>query len=354
MEHRSCIFRFADVEVDESNFSVTKAGEVLPLEPKVFKVLQFLVHHPGRVVTKDELLDAVWSGTAVSESSLTRSVATLRRLLGDDIHEPRYIATIPTVGYRFLCEVQISENGRVSATAPGPAPRPPAEPPHAPRGQTPVEHPSKKPPSERKPGKRRLYWAIGGIAAAVAIAIFLLRSEPAAPIVEGVSQITDDGNPKVLAGLLSDGSRVYFNEIQQGSQVLAQVAMTGGESGVLAQNVPGSYLEDFASDPSRLLANSSDLWLLPLPAGEPRRLPAHHTLGAAFFPDGRIVFSDGKEKSLKLIEKDGSNPGRLVDLPNLAELAPQSSCISRRKENPVCGLVFPKQTRDLGGKRRWE
>ena len=53
MEHPRCIFRFADVEVDENNFSVTKAGEVLPLEPKVFKVLQFLLHHPDRLVTKD-------------------------------------------------------------------------------------------------------------------------------------------------------------------------------------------------------------------------------------------------------------------------------------------------------------
>ena len=313
MEHRSCIFRFADVEVDERNFSVAKAGDVLPLEPKVFKVLQFLVHHPDRVVTKDELLDAVWSDTSVSESSLTRSVATLRRLLGDDIHEPRYIATVPTVGYRFLCDVQVTENGRVSATA---SPGPPAEPPHAVPAQTPVEHPSENPPPEKKPGKRRLYWAVGGIAAAVAIAIFLLLSEPAAPIVEGVSQITDDGNPKALAGLVSDGSRVYFNEIQQGSQVLAQVATTGGESGVLAQNVPGSDLEDFASDPSRLLVNSADLWLLPLPVGEPQRLPAHHTAGAGFFPDGRIVFTD--ETSLHLIEKNGSNPRRLFvrNLPN--------------------------------------
>jgi DNA-binding winged helix-turn-helix (wHTH) protein len=102
MEQRGCIFRFADIQVDESNFSVTKAGEVLPLEPKVFKVLQFLLHHADRVVTKDELLEAVWNNCSVSESSLTRSVAVLRRLLGDDTREPRYIATVPTVGYRFL------------------------------------------------------------------------------------------------------------------------------------------------------------------------------------------------------------------------------------------------------------
>src|ERR1700751_5096686 len=111
MEHRHSIFRFADVEVDERNFSVTKAGEVLPLEPKVFKVLQFLLHHPGRVVTKDELLEAVWNDCSVSESSLTRSVAVLRRLLGDDTREPRYIATVPTVGYRFLCDVKVEDDG---------------------------------------------------------------------------------------------------------------------------------------------------------------------------------------------------------------------------------------------------
>src|ERR1700745_2831225 len=111
MEQRGCIFRFADVEVDERNFSATKAGEVLPLEPKVFKVLQFLLHHADRVVTKDELLEAVWNDCSVCESSLTRSVAVLRRLLGDGIHEPRYIATVPTVGYRFLCDVKVAEDG---------------------------------------------------------------------------------------------------------------------------------------------------------------------------------------------------------------------------------------------------
>ena len=110
MEQRGCIFRFADIQVDERNFSVTKAGEVLPLEPKVFKVLQFLLHHADRVVTKDELLEAVWNDCSVSESSLTRSVAVLRRLLGDDIHEPRYIATVPTVGYPVVSAGRQSPN----------------------------------------------------------------------------------------------------------------------------------------------------------------------------------------------------------------------------------------------------
>jgi DNA-binding winged helix-turn-helix (wHTH) protein len=111
IEHKSLVFTFADVEVREREFCVIKASAVLPVEPKAFRVLVFLLRNPHRLITKDELLDAVWNDCAVSENSLTRSIALLRRLLGDDIREPRYIATVPTVGYRFLCDVEAVEDG---------------------------------------------------------------------------------------------------------------------------------------------------------------------------------------------------------------------------------------------------
>jgi Tol biopolymer transport system component/DNA-binding winged helix-turn-helix (wHTH) protein len=111
IEHKPFVFTFADVEVREREFCIVKAGEVLPVEPKAFRVLVFLLRSPHRLITKDELLDAVWNDCAVSENSLTRSIALLRRLLGDDTHEPRYIATVPTVGYRFLCDVEVVEEG---------------------------------------------------------------------------------------------------------------------------------------------------------------------------------------------------------------------------------------------------
>ena len=104
-------FHLADVEVREREFCIVKAGEVLPVEPKAFRVLSSCFGVPDRLITKDELLDAVWNDCAVSENSLTRSVALLRRLLGDDTREPRYIATVPTVGYRFLCDVKVAEDG---------------------------------------------------------------------------------------------------------------------------------------------------------------------------------------------------------------------------------------------------
>src|ERR1700756_568637 len=109
--HKCLIFSFADIEVRERELSIVRNGESFAVEPKAFRLLLVLLNHPRKAITKDELLDAVWDETSVSENSLTRSIALLRRLLGDDPFDPRYIATIPTVGYRFLCDVKVVEDG---------------------------------------------------------------------------------------------------------------------------------------------------------------------------------------------------------------------------------------------------
>ncbi len=105
IENSRSLFRFADVEVCESDFSVTRDGSRLTVEPKALRVLLYLLHHPGRVIRKNELLDAVWGDTAVTEDALVRTIVVLRRLLGDDRHEPRFIETVSTMGYRFICPV---------------------------------------------------------------------------------------------------------------------------------------------------------------------------------------------------------------------------------------------------------
>jgi DNA-binding winged helix-turn-helix (wHTH) protein len=110
MGTRATIFKFADVEVREREFSLVKGGEVFPVEPKAFRVLLMLLHNPQKLITKEELLNAVWGDAAVTENSLARSIALLRRLLGDDIRNQRYIETVATVGYRFVSKVEVSED----------------------------------------------------------------------------------------------------------------------------------------------------------------------------------------------------------------------------------------------------
>jgi DNA-binding winged helix-turn-helix (wHTH) protein len=114
-DNKSRVFSFADVEVIEREFLLIKGGKTAPVEPKAFRVFLFLLGNPGRLVTKDEIIEAVWNDCSVSDNSLTKSIATLRRLLGDDPREPQYIATVQTVGYRFLCDVTVTES------APGPS-----------------------------------------------------------------------------------------------------------------------------------------------------------------------------------------------------------------------------------------
>src|ERR1039458_2508173 len=110
MANKSFVFRFDDVEVREREFSLTKAGEVLQVEPKAFRVLLALLRNPGKLIGKEELLNAVWGDAAVTDNSLARSFALLRRLLGDETRNPRYIETVATVGYRFVCKVEVSED----------------------------------------------------------------------------------------------------------------------------------------------------------------------------------------------------------------------------------------------------
>src|ERR1700740_1896285 len=118
MGNKSFVFRFSDIEVREREFSLLKAGKVLAVEPKAFRVLLLLLHNPQKLISKEELLNAVWGDTAVTEGSLTRCIWLLRRQLGDDINEPRFIETVATVGYRFVCNVEVSEDrsGDLQAT----------------------------------------------------------------------------------------------------------------------------------------------------------------------------------------------------------------------------------------------
>ena len=109
MGNKSFVFRFSDIEVREREFSLLKAGKVLAVEPKAFRVLLHLLRNPQKLISKQELLNSVWGDTAVTEGSLTRCIWLLRRLLGDDINEPRFIETVATVGYRLVCKVEVSE-----------------------------------------------------------------------------------------------------------------------------------------------------------------------------------------------------------------------------------------------------
>src|SRR5215831_19590806 len=96
---------FGPFRLDPANACLWYGVEAVVLPPKAFDVLHYLVTHPDRLVTKDELLDAVWPETAVTDAVVRNAIGILRKVLGDTAQTPRYIATVPRRGYRFLAQV---------------------------------------------------------------------------------------------------------------------------------------------------------------------------------------------------------------------------------------------------------
>ena len=120
---------FGPFTLDFANACLWHGTDAVALPPKVFDVLHYLVTHPDRLVTKDELLDAVWPATAVTDAVVRVTVGTLRKALHDTA-PPRFIVTVPRRGYRFVAPVTVAdaaESATVSLTAPAwltPAPPP--------------------------------------------------------------------------------------------------------------------------------------------------------------------------------------------------------------------------------------
>jgi len=85
---------------------LTRNGSPVPLAPKAFELLVFLVQNQGRLVTKDQIMQAVWPGSFVEDANLTVSISVLRRALGEKDGDLRYIETVPKKGYRFTASVK--------------------------------------------------------------------------------------------------------------------------------------------------------------------------------------------------------------------------------------------------------
>jgi predicted ATPase len=114
---------FEGVTIDEVSESVHRDGVVLRLRPKVYAVLAYLLERPGELVSKSELLNAVWGDVHVEESVLKATVNYLRRAIGDDAHAPNIVETVRGKGYRLVATpVRVRPSAVSLSDAAGPQP----------------------------------------------------------------------------------------------------------------------------------------------------------------------------------------------------------------------------------------
>ena len=120
--HNQRIYRLNGIEIDSSRMCLKRDGQERHLRQKTFQVLLYLLEQRQRLITKDELIDHVWEETAVTDNALEQCLAEIRKVLGDDSRNPRFIKTVPRIGYRLIGTVEefdISDAVQEPAKEPG-------------------------------------------------------------------------------------------------------------------------------------------------------------------------------------------------------------------------------------------
>jgi TolB-like protein/DNA-binding winged helix-turn-helix (wHTH) protein/thioredoxin-like negative regulator of GroEL len=192
-------FRLGEWQVDSALDEIRSGERSVKLEPRTMRLLCVLAERPGEVWSADDLLGRVWPGVMVTQSSVYQAIAQLRRELGDDGTEARYIATVPRRGYRLIAAVE------------QPASTSPLEPVSAP---PPVASSEVDPAPRRRAGDLRPRWRVPVLVSLVALASLAgwwiwLRpaptpAEPAAVAVLPFADVSDGGKFQTFCDGLSE------------------------------------------------------------------------------------------------------------------------------------------------------
>ena len=272
------IYQFDTVEVRPRAFQVLRDGTPIALEPKAVRVLLHLIENRGRAVSKDELLSAVWGDAAVTDNALTRVIAQLRRELGDDARQARYIQTVPTLGYRFIAEV----GDHPIAVQPAlPAPKAPAAP-------------------------GRWIAAACAIAALTAGTVFLWKRE-VQPVVSlarphFTRQLTTSAGFDFSATFAPDGARIAYSSDRTGRFQIYLRPVDGGERESQITNDSSQNIQPAWSPDGKWiayhLALKGGIWIVPAAGGPSRQVATDGSQPAWSRDNSRIAFRRGDVFSL--------------------------------------------------------
>jgi DNA-binding winged helix-turn-helix (wHTH) protein/Tol biopolymer transport system component len=313
------------------NFRLDVAARVLwrngfgavPLPSRAFDSLVYLVEHRDRLVSKNELIDAVWSDVVVTDDSLIHAISVLRRALGDDPNEPLYVRTVPRRGYRFIAPV-----GESTHAAPAPDPT----------GGTALNSAAARRPRSRHEGSVIFTRgrAVVGIAAIIAIVGAALAVTPRTHRVRAgaeaaatathravrLFQPPPDGAVIVSGGVLSpDGDSLTFvaRDNSSGETALWLRALHSSELRRL-ERTEGASKPFWSPDSGRLgFVRNGELTTVQLRDGALRTVASvgMSFAGATWAPDGTILFADWA-KGLYSVRVSGSEPTLVAALDQAA------------------------------------
>lgn len=227
--------RFEEFIIDTQHRGLYRGAERIHLPPTPFKVLGFLASQRGSVVSKEELLKAVWGGQR-DENTVEQAIRQIRRALGDDKDHPRFIQTLPGVGYCFIGKAGEPEQAAVEP-----------EPSSSSNGAVNCA------PAETAPS--RMLWGAGLAAVFVAgvLLVLIVQSQSRARLaVTNPVRITES-QTLVLSPLLRGEGRIYYPQFVNGRYAVAATPTDGGKRVNIATGLADPELCDLAPDHSAML-----------------------------------------------------------------------------------------------------
>jgi Tol biopolymer transport system component/DNA-binding winged helix-turn-helix (wHTH) protein len=289
------IYRFGDFEVFADTAELRKNGVRIKLQGQPFQILVMLLQVRGEVVTRDVLRTALWpADTFVDfEHSLNTAVKKLRQAIGDTAENPRFIETLPRIGYRFL--LPDKELAPVIAIAQ---------------------------PAHSAPHRLRVKLLMGLLAVCLAVAAFMVGDWLRSPYLRiiGTRQLTFTGD--ICGGLESDGRHLYYFRIFDHS--LHSLPVDGGTESSFPSRFNGPVILHISPDGSHLLVKefagdaagpTERIWLQPTNGGPARPLgDIEAQFAAAFSPDGKVI-AFAQHKTIYLTPDEGATYHRLLEAP---------------------------------------
>ncbi len=287
-------YRFGVFELNLETKELRRNGVRVRLAQQPGQLLALLLGQAGNLVTREEIRTRLWPpDTFVDfDNSVNSAVNRIRQVLRDSAENPRYIETLPRLGYRFIAPVE------------------PLYPLAATKLPLPVASRQEETPALMAPvrtgrGKTMERWALWAGAAILLLlvggaALWHYSHRPHWPQLENYDQITADGRVKTRnirsVPLLTDGTRIYFSEQRRAGHTLMFTGIEGGTPEPMVALLPDLYFQDISRDGLHILATDrgshGQLWMLNLPSDDPHIIPGIYARAAAWSPDGkRIVYS---------------------------------------------------------------
>ena len=273
-------YDFGPFRLDPAERLLLRDGHAVPVTPKAFELLVYLVEHHGRLVEKHSLMSALWPDTVVEEGNLVYNIWALRKALEDGRDDAKFIETVPTRGYRFVAPVTRAEVGESGSGI--------------------------RPRSRWRPPGNVIWLAIVALTVGVAVSVFVFRLWPSPPAPMRSSPLTSLPGQERHPSFSPDGNQIAFAwDGENGDNQDIYIKVVGAGVPLRLTTHPAADQKPAWSSDGRHIAfvrsseEGSGIFVIPALGGPERKIASLHRGTTSGRPDRVGLQTDDCSRFLK-------------------------------------------------------